>query len=233
MRRAAIRGLVEVDVTEARRAIRSLEPTPSFTAFVVAAVARAVAQQPAVHALRDLRNRLVVFDDVDVNVSVEVRLENRSFPMNHVLRAADKRSVADLSAELQRVQRNPASSPTARRLGGARWFLLLPGFVRVGMLRLMYRIPSLQRDLGGTVGVTAVGMFGRGGGWGINFQVHPLEVVVGGLVEKPAVVDGTVTAREFLDLSVGFDHDIVDGAPAARFTARLRSLLGSAELVGA
>ena len=211
--------------------MRSLEPAPSFTAFVVAAVARAVAQQPAVHALRDLRNRLVIFDDVDVNVSVEVRLENRSFPMNHVLRAADKRSVSDLSAELRRVKRDPASSPTARLVGGARWFLLLPGFARVGAVRLLYRIPSMQRDLGGTVGVTAVGMFGRGGGWGMNFQVHPLEVVVGGLVEKPAVIEGVVIPREFLDLTVGFDHDVVDGAPAARFTAQLRSLLSSAELL--
>jgi pyruvate/2-oxoglutarate dehydrogenase complex dihydrolipoamide acyltransferase (E2) component len=29
----------------------------------------------------------------------------------------------------------------------------------------------------------------------------------------------------FLSLSVSFDHDIVDGAPAARFTQRLQELL--------
>lgn len=105
--RHAIRGLIEVDVTEARRVMRGLDPIPSFTAFVVAGVARAVAEHPDVHALRDLRNRLVVYEDVDVNVSVEVRIEDRSFPMNHVLRAADKRSVADLSAELQRIKQQP------------------------------------------------------------------------------------------------------------------------------
>jgi len=228
--RHAIRGLIEVDVTEARRVMQSLHPVPSFTAFVVAGVARAVAEHPEVHALRDLRNRLVVYEDVDVNVSVEVRIEDRSFPMNHVLRAADKRSVADLSAELQRIKQQPEDSPTAQLIGAARWFLLLPGFVRTATVRLMYRIPSMQRDPGGTVGVTAIGMFGRGGGWGLNFQVHPLEVVVGGLVEKPGVFDGVVAIREYLDITVGFDHDVVDGAPAARFTARLRDLLASASL---
>lgn len=211
--------------------MRNLDPIPSFTAFVVAAVARAVAEHPEVHALRDLRNRLVIYDDVDVNVSVEVWVEDRSFPMNHVLRAADKRSVTTLSAELRRIRLQPEDSPTARLIGRARWFFHLPGFVRTALLRLMYRIPSVQRELGGTVGVSAVGMFGRGGGWGLNFQVHPLEVVVGGLVEKPGVVGGTVTVREYLDITVGFDHDVVDGAPAARFTARLRDLLGSAALL--
>ena len=43
-------GLVEVDVTQARRLLASHEPPLSTTAFVVAAVARAVAAHPEVHA---------------------------------------------------------------------------------------------------------------------------------------------------------------------------------------
>jgi len=31
--------------------------------------------------------------------------------------------------------------------------------------------------------------------------------------------------REYLQLTVAFDHDIVDGAPAARFTKRLVEVL--------
>ncbi|HEX2349635.1 MAG TPA: 2-oxo acid dehydrogenase subunit E2, partial [Ktedonobacterales bacterium] len=34
-----------------------------------------------------------------------------------------------------------------------------------------------------------------------------------------------VTTREYLDLTISVDHDIIDGAPAARFTRRLKELI--------
>jgi pyruvate/2-oxoglutarate dehydrogenase complex dihydrolipoamide acyltransferase (E2) component len=42
-----------------------------------------------------------------------------------------------------------------------------------------------------------------------------------------------VVPREFVDLTLSFDHDVVDGAPAARFAARLRELLESASVLDA
>jgi pyruvate/2-oxoglutarate dehydrogenase complex dihydrolipoamide acyltransferase (E2) component len=53
----------------------------------------------------------------------------------------------------------------------------------------------------------------------------PLTVTLGGIVEKPGVVDGQIKVREYLDVTVSFDHDIIDGAPAARFTRQFRELV--------
>jgi len=53
-------------------------------------------------------------------------------------------------------------------------------------------------------------------------------VALGGIVEKPGVVDGCIAIREYLDLTLLFDHDVIDGAPAARFTARFQELIESA-----
>lgn len=50
-------------------------------------------------------------------------------------------------------------------------------------------------------------------------------MTVGGISEQPRLVDGEVRNREFLSLTVSFDHDVVDGAPAARFVDRLRELI--------
>jgi pyruvate/2-oxoglutarate dehydrogenase complex dihydrolipoamide acyltransferase (E2) component len=50
---------------------------------------------------------------------------------------------------------------------------------------------------------------------------------VGGVAWKPAVVEGRIEPREILNLTVRFDHDVVDGAPAARFTRRLVELIES------
>jgi pyruvate/2-oxoglutarate dehydrogenase complex dihydrolipoamide acyltransferase (E2) component len=41
------------------------------------------------------------------------------------------------------------------------------------------------------------------------------------------MVDGRVEQREILNLTVTFDHDIVDGGPATRFTRRLVELIES------
>jgi pyruvate/2-oxoglutarate dehydrogenase complex dihydrolipoamide acyltransferase (E2) component len=45
-----------------------------------------------------------------------------------------------------------------------------------------------------------------------------LWVMVGGIGEKPGVVDGQIAVRDYLSLTISFDQDIIDGAPAARFT---------------
>ena len=71
-------------------------------------------------------------------------------------------------------------------------------------------------------------MFGEGhSGWGIYSHTHPLGLVVGSIAWKPAVVEGRVEPREILHLTVTFDHDVIDGAPAARFTRRLVELIES------
>jgi pyruvate/2-oxoglutarate dehydrogenase complex dihydrolipoamide acyltransferase (E2) component len=39
------------------------------------------------------------------------------------------------------------------------------------------------------------------------------------------VVEGRIEPREILNLTVSFDHDIVDGGPATRFVRRLVELI--------
>lgn len=41
-------------------------------------------------------------------------------------------------------------------------------------------------------------------------------------------MDGRIEVREHLHLTLSVDHDIVDGAPAARFIGVLRQLIESA-----
>lgn len=45
------------------------------------------------------------------------------------------------------------------------------------------------------------------------------------IVERPVVRDGEITVRHMTHLSPSFDHRVVDGANAARFTSRLKDLL--------
>ena len=230
--RHVIHGLVEIDVTEARRLLRrrseELGVKLSLTAFLVASLGRAVAAAPQVQAFRDWRGRLVVFHDVDVVTMIEPRPGAVAIP--HVIRATQRKSVAEITAEIRAVQnRVPASGRQSRLTALAPH---LPRFMRLLFFRILKLNPRWFRNMAGTVIVTSVGMFGGSGGWGIGFlPTHNLGVTVGGISRKPGVRDDQIVVGEYLHLTLSFDHDIVDGAPAARFARRFVAQLEEAAVL--
>jgi pyruvate/2-oxoglutarate dehydrogenase complex dihydrolipoamide acyltransferase (E2) component len=226
-RRHHIHGLVEVDVTEARERIRQIKERTgerlSFTGFVVHCCAKAVDEDKHVHAYRDWRNRLVLFDDVDVSLGVERRGQGEPVVLQAVIRAANRKSVREIHTEIRELQSKAlVETPWGRWL---RWYVLIPGFIRRLFFRIAQRAPTLVKRFNGTVLVTAVGMFGSAAGWGIPLAAHTLCVTVGGIESKPVLHGGELQGREHLCLTVTFDHDIVDGAPAARFIQRFVALV--------
>ena len=225
-RRSTVHGLVEFDVTEARDRIRDHgeragEPL-SFTAFLVYCLAEALADHPHINAYRDWRGRIVRFDDVDVMVIVETEVDGTPIGVPHVIRAANRRSLESIHREIRAVQTDPKSGRLSR---GTALSLRLPGPLRRLFFRLPQWFPRRWKRIAGTVAITSIGMFGTGGGWAVTPTNYTLQLTVGGIDRKPAVVDGDVEPREFLSLTATFDHDVVDGAPAARFVQRLSELI--------
>jgi pyruvate/2-oxoglutarate dehydrogenase complex dihydrolipoamide acyltransferase (E2) component len=228
-RKHTIRGLVEIDVTRARQSMREHKArtgeTLSFTAFLAACVGHAVDMNKQVHAYRNWRSQLVLFDDVDIRIQVERDIRGQKFPVPHIVRAANKKTVRAIQEEIRTVQAQPMSG---REMKALPWVTLLPGFARQIFLWFMLKNPRLIKEFLGTVGLTAIGMFGDRGGWGIGLpSLHTLSIVVGGIAERPALVDGKVEAHEYLSVTLDFDHDLIDGAPAARFTQHLIDLIES------
>jgi pyruvate/2-oxoglutarate dehydrogenase complex dihydrolipoamide acyltransferase (E2) component len=224
--RHIVHGLIEVDVTDARALIEEHERATgeklSFTAFVIHCLGKAIEQHPHAHAYRDWRNRLVIYDEVNIISMFEAKFEGRKAPMPHIFRATNHKSYLQIHRELRQVQTKPHASQGSRFM---RRFLYLPAFVRRFFYWVVMRFPHRFREQSSPVMVTAVGMFGTGGGWAITMPNFTLTVAVGGIAEKPGVHQGQIAIREYLDLTVSIDHDVVDGAPAARFVQTFRSLL--------
>jgi pyruvate/2-oxoglutarate dehydrogenase complex dihydrolipoamide acyltransferase (E2) component len=226
-------ALLQCDVTNTRAHLKQFDPPLSLTAYLVSAVARAAATHPEVHAYRNWRGRLVVHHHVDVATLIEVRDSAGSFPLAHLVRDADQRSAADISAEIRRVKADPTAGSSGRlyaRTG--------PIAARIpGAVSLFYFLAGRSvrmRRMTGTVSVTSVGMFGGGGGFGIGHPtVQTLTVLIGGISRRPWTVDGEIVSREILDLTVTVDHDVVDGAPEARFVADLRRFIEHPDGFGA
>jgi len=77
---------------------------------------------------------------------------------------------------------------------------------------------SLPDDLsGGTFTITNLGMYGVDEFTAIINLPEVAILGVGRIRLEPAVVNGQVTIRQLMRLSLTFDHRIVDGGPAARF----------------
>jgi len=232
-----VHGLVEMDVTCARQAIRDHKAqtgeTLSFTAFVMACLGKAVDMNKHMHAYRTLWDKLVIFDDVDVNNLFEVEVGGRKIIRPHVIKAANKKTFREIHEEIRAFQAGHAGGQdSSREASFIDKFVLLPGFIRRFVLGILLKSPHSMKEMQGTVLLTALGMFGTGSGWGIPVPNHTLQLTLGGIAEKPAFVDDRIEKREFLSVTVSFDHDIVDGAPAARFIQRLKELMESAYGIG-
>jgi len=224
--RHVIYALLEVDVTHAQEKIHNMSTDRaeqlSFTAFLVASFAKAIEAIPQVQSFLDWRRRLVTFHDVDVVTMIEPAAGAVAIP--HIIRRANHKPVTEISAEIRTVQAQPSSSEQAGKLTA--FAPRIPRFVRLLFFRILKMNPHWFKQMSGTVVLTSVGMFGKGGGWGIGFlPTHNLGLTVGGITAKPGVHDGQIAIREYLNLTISFDHDIIDGAPAARFARKLTEII--------
>ncbi len=228
-KRHIIHGFLQLDVTEARRIIKAATGTDgkplSFTAFIVASYARAIQQHPHVQAFRNIFGKLVIFHDVDVSTIVEPSPGAVGVP--HLIHAAQARSVRDISEEIRSVQADPHPWGKMERLAtiGAHF----PRIFRLGYMRFNKLNPQAFKRIAGTTLVSSIGMFGKRAGWGVGFLAyHSVGLLVGGIAETPIAYQGSIALRECLYVTLSFDHDIVDGAPAARFARTFSDLLEGA-----
>lgn len=233
--------LLEFDVSEGRQSLARLKELSgqgiSFTAWVMKCLAQAVSEHKQVHALRKGR-RLVIFDDVDVSVLVERTLSHvdrpgESLPMPYIVRRANAKSVFQIHEEIRAAQdaslvKDEVQIGSRRSAQVTRLFARLPAFLRDLVLwRRLRRNAFLTKKMIGTVVITSLGSTakGAGGGWAIPLGIHPLIIAVGGMQRKPGVVNEAIEIRDYLSVTVMFDHDVVDGAPAVRFAQRFKELL--------
>ena len=155
-------GLIEVDVTRARAFLREHQAQTgealSFTAFLIACLAQAVDEHKAVQAFRLGRKRLILFEEVDVYMLIERYVAGQKQPIPYIVRAANRKTVREIHHEIRAAQ----VQDVAKDL---KWLQFLPAF----LFRPFYwvfswigrRYPQVWKQFVGTVGITAVGMFGK------------------------------------------------------------------------
>jgi pyruvate/2-oxoglutarate dehydrogenase complex dihydrolipoamide acyltransferase (E2) component len=228
--------LLEIDVTAARTAIHDRKTKTgqriSFTGWVIKCIAEAVSEHKQVHALRKGKREIVTFEDVDISMIIERETDTgEKLPMPYIIRKANEKTVVEIHGEIRAAQRSSVVSEVQIASDRAAWvtkfFTLLPRFLRNWLFwQPVLRDPFRFKQMMGTVSVTALGVASQTGmSWGIPIGIHPLIIAVGGIAKRPGIIHDEIAIREYVGLTVLFDHDVTDGAPVGRFIRRLQKIM--------
>jgi pyruvate dehydrogenase E2 component (dihydrolipoamide acetyltransferase) len=77
----------------------------------------------------------------------------------------------------------------------------------------------------GTITITNIGVFGVDGGTPILNPGEAAILATGRIVDRPWAVDGALAVRPVMQLSLAFDHRVVDGASGSAFLADVAAYL--------
>jgi pyruvate/2-oxoglutarate dehydrogenase complex dihydrolipoamide acyltransferase (E2) component len=223
-------ALLEFDVTEARKALRRERregKNASFFAFMVGSIAKVLGENGDLNAVMG-KGRIYRFRDVDVDIPIEIEVNGETRPGQYVIRGANGKTASRITAEIDAAREQLRQTGFDREDRRMEKLAALVRWVPQWLLRLILKRgiddPLTVRKHSGTTFVTSVSMFNNAPGFIVPYAGGPKAVsfAIGGIVKKPAVVRGQVAVREILSITIVFNHDIIDGAPAARFISRLR-----------
>ncbi len=224
-----VTALLEFNVADARRKIRDARKTQdariSFTGWLLKAIGETIRQHKEVAAFLYGRRKLIIFDDVDISIVVEKDLDGYKVPIPLVIRKTNEKSAAAITAEIENAKAEKFSSgrTVLNQKSGflERAYQFFPGTLRRLAWRSMLRHPRFVFKKMGNAVFTSVGMIGQVNGWFVQTSVHPLSFGIGAITKKPVAVGKEIKIGEVLHMTVLIDHNVVDGAPMARFVDSL------------
>jgi len=192
---------------------------------MIGVICRTIKNHETAAAFLKGKNRLVIFDDINVSLLVEKEVNGQKVPIPLVIEKAHEISIVSIAtqiAEARNVEFSEQDIVLQKRSGRLeKIYYRLPGILRRNVWKYLLKHPRLTFQKMGNVAVTSVGMMGKINGWFIPASVHPISFGLGSVVKKPVVRDDQIVIREMLNMTILLDHDVIDGANMARFTSEL------------
>ena len=206
------------------------DEAPSYTAFLIKAAGLTMRKHPqANQAILGpfFFRRLYKFNNFDVSVAIEKNLPTLpGQAMAAVIREAPERSLNAITQELQRLRDcTSENEPVLHQLENVLKYVPWP--LSKLVFRIPYYIPSQWVQYRGCAcWVNAPAKAG------VNLTVTswhwPITFSCGLVAERPWVVDGQVTVRRIMPLTISFDRRIMGGGPASRILQSFKYLLENA-----
>lgn len=227
----SIHSFTEVDISKPRQYIKEYYESKgkklSLTAYIVTCLARTIIKYPQFNSFISGK-KVIQLNNVTISVLVERDIEGEGVPEPIGIEKAEVKSYLNIQKEIQ-----SAKTQTDEKLGsltGMRWLNLIPTFLLKSFIRLADKDIKMGVKYG-KIAVTAVGMFSKEPIWIIPHGSPTVLASVGSIVKRVVETDTGFSLREHLCLTVSFDHNLVDGAPAARFMNDFTSLIKDGEII--
>jgi len=208
---APVSVISEVDMTEMIRLRDRLNEkgaaagiSITYTDIFIMVAARALRRTPIMNSSL-IGNEIQVWDDVNIGFAVSIRMEDGSNALVvPVVHNADRLSLREICARRKDLMDR----------------------ARTGRL-------AVDETSGGTFTITNTGTLGPR--WHVQTPIinQPEAAILGtaSIVERPAVVEGSIGIRPIMPVSVTFDHRIMDGAPPAEFLNHLHEMLTDPQMI--
>ncbi len=126
-RKNTINLAFEADISDALARLSAMTAPVSITSFVAKSLLLALDENPHMQAYRYGRGELVLFDDVDLSFTVERELDGAVLPLAFISRGANRKSAAQLHAELQAAKVAPLGG-TGQIAAAEKTFFPAPNF---------------------------------------------------------------------------------------------------------
>lgn len=229
----AIHCFTEVDITKPRDLIKNhFEKTGeklSLTAYIVACLSYIIKDYPQFNSFTKGR-KLILLDDITISVLIEREIAGEKVPEPIGIKQAQNKSYLQIHKEIREAKNQQTDKLGS--LSGQTWLSLIPSFLLKHFIRIADKNIHMARKYG-KIAVTAVGMYSKEPLWFIPHGTATVLITVGSIEKKVVELNNQFVSREHLCLTVSFDHDIVDGAPASRFMNQLIETIKSGQLIQA
>jgi pyruvate/2-oxoglutarate dehydrogenase complex dihydrolipoamide acyltransferase (E2) component len=230
-RKNSIHCLTDVDISVPRQYIKEYQKNHgeklSLTAYITKCLAESIREFPQFNSFIK-GNKLIVLDGLTISVLVERELHGEKTPEPVGIRTAQDKSYREIHNEIREAQSRKDSYLGS--YSGMSLIRYIPGFLMRMFVRIAERNIKMA-DKYGKVCVTAVGMYNMDAIWFIPHGSATILVTIGGIDRKVVETGDGFQLREHLCLTVSFDHNIVDGPPAARFIKHFSDTIRSAEII--
>lgn len=211
------------------KARRTGRIVPTYTAFVIKAVALALREHPRLNAMfqeRPCSTRRVPLKDIVATVAVERVVNGVDMVFAPMLSSPDRKTLGCLTKHLRLL-----SHAEPRDILEFRRFLFITKLASrlPTLVRCLLRIPGLSPALwgkfrGGAYVVTSPGKYG-GFDQVLPPWPWPLTVSFGVVKTRPFVLNGHILPRPTMRLTITADRRLAHGAQLARFAEYLKVLL--------
>jgi pyruvate/2-oxoglutarate dehydrogenase complex dihydrolipoamide acyltransferase (E2) component len=212
-RKNTIHFITEIDVTMVIKEMENLKREGrhiSMTTYIAKAFASTVKRHEWINSFIS-HGRQVFLDDIAICILMERELDGISVPEPLVIHDVDKKTLWEIAHEIQLAKEKSHTGNSLGDLSNVWYFKLIPGW----LLKSFITMADQNIKMGikyGKLAITSVGMFSKRPYWIIPHGSATILLSIGTTSIKNNGQDS-----KKLHLTVSFDHDIVDGAPAARF----------------